>query len=935
MKSRFWLSTLLSVALLFSAAAETNTPVLKKRSAFFPPEILAQIQANAKKDRWSGQMREDIVANTKRWMELSDEELWDLMFGATLPRSWMVWSNGHCPACKKSVEMYNWKSDGWNHPWKVRCPNCKELFPKNDFEAYYKSGLDEHGVFSPAQANKSLLFNTEHPDPADPLHKFGVDDGFGYVADGKRWWFIAAYIIRGQFQEKIIGGIDTLAAAYVMTGDVRYAHKAAVLLDRVADLYPTFDFAKQGYVYEVGNIAGYVSVWHDASEETYEMVLAYDQIFEGIRNDTNLVAFLSKQAENYKLPNPKRSFEDIQRNIEGRILRDALASPAKIHSNFPRRECTEIAIRTVLAWPENRADVEKQIDHIIKAATAVDGVTGEKGLANYGAYTIAALGRFLHEYVRSEPEFLEQLLKRNPTLRQSYRFHIDTHCLGRYYPLSGDTGSFAQAIPKNPVTIYTKFTPGNSFRAPLSPSMTSFFWQLYRQTGDPTYVQTIYRENGNSITNLPYDVFEKDPQAVRKSIKQVISKYGPEVNVGSIDKKQWRIALLRSGSGKNARVATLDYDAGGAHGHFDAMNLGLFAHGLDLLPDFGYPPVQFGGWTTPRANWYKMSAAHNTVVVDKRDSVTGGGTTTLWADGEQFRAMRASGAGLVGSKQFERTVSLVDISAENFYVLDLFRIVGGSEHTKFIHGHFAILETKGLSLKPIANDFSSAFQLKDFESDTNANPGWSVTWNVEDRHHLLTNQTVHMAYTDLTTSSEAVTAKAWLVPAYNTQEKGEVWNPCVLTRRRGAVPLASTFVGVLEPYGRKSSIASMRRLPLKNSAGETLPDSNVAVEIKLTDGRTDLIIAHDVENPLKQIAAKEDGLIIQEDLKVQLQGELAWIRFDKRGRVERAAIANAQLLKVGATEVATPQKTSFAEFKLRSGKLKPIESTKMTEQAKP
>ena len=32
------------------------------------------------------------------------------------------------------------------------------------------------------------------------------------------------------------------------------------------------------------------------------------------------------------------------------------------------------------------------------------------------------------------------------------------------------------------------------------------------------------------------------------------------------------------------------------------MNLGLFARGLDLMPDLGYPPVQFGGWDSPRAN---------------------------------------------------------------------------------------------------------------------------------------------------------------------------------------------------------------------------------------------------------------------------------------------------------------------------------------------
>src|SRR4030095_8527986 len=115
-------------------------------------------------------------------------------------------------------------------------------------------------------------------------------------------------------------------------------------------------------------------------------------------------------------------------------------------------------------------------------------------------------------------------------------------------------------------------------------------------------------------------------------------------------KKQWCLAILRSGRGENARAVSLDYDSGGAHGHFDAMTLGLFAHGLDLLPDFGSPPVQFGGWETPRANWYKIRASHNTVVVDRKNLVTSSGKTTLWADRKQFDAVRATGAGFIGGK---------------------------------------------------------------------------------------------------------------------------------------------------------------------------------------------------------------------------------------------------------------------------------------------
>ena len=55
----------------------------------------------------------------------------------------------------------------------MQCPHCSELFPKNDFAAYYKSGLDENNDFRHILADRSLLVN---PDGSN----FGVDDGNGW-----------------------------------------------------------------------------------------------------------------------------------------------------------------------------------------------------------------------------------------------------------------------------------------------------------------------------------------------------------------------------------------------------------------------------------------------------------------------------------------------------------------------------------------------------------------------------------------------------------------------------------------------------------------------------------------------------------------------------------------------------------------------------------
>src|SRR5205085_2013657 len=143
---------------------------------FIPPALAAKARAKAQTNPWAAKEIKQIVVAAQPWMEFSDDQLWNLMFGSTITRSWMVWSDGYCPACKKSVPMYNWQMDALRHPWKVRCPRCQEFFPKNDFQKFYRSGLDEHSVFDPKRADRALLFNTEHPDPKDPKHGFGVDD---------------------------------------------------------------------------------------------------------------------------------------------------------------------------------------------------------------------------------------------------------------------------------------------------------------------------------------------------------------------------------------------------------------------------------------------------------------------------------------------------------------------------------------------------------------------------------------------------------------------------------------------------------------------------------------------------------------------------------------------------------------------------------------
>ena len=885
------------LCLIMAPSGAQGGPAVKTHSALFPAERLAAARRNSERLPWGREMRQRIVEVARPWREMPDERLWELMFGPTISRSWMVWSNGHCPACQASVPMYTWQIDALARPWKVRCPHCQRLFPTNDFEAFYRSGLDERGVFDPRRADRALLFNAEHPDPDDPLHRFGVDDGEGYVEGDRRWRFIGAYLIYGQWKQAVVGGILSLAAAYALTGEQIYAHKAAILLDRVADLYPDFDYQTQGYTYERPGPAGYVSVWHDACMETYELVLAYDVIYEGLAGDEALVRFLSERARQSGLANRKASVAEIQANIEERLLRDVQAHRSKIESNVPRTDMTLALIETVLGWPENRERVLSLIDGIVEMSTGADGVSGEKGLPDYAAYAVQGLGTFLGLYERAEPGLLATLAERHPALRRTWRFHLDTWCLGRYYPSCGDGGTFAAPITHYRGLVLAPPRPERLYRypshSPLGPSDYSLLWALYELSGDPAYAQLLYQSNERRVDNLPWDLFHPDPERVQAGVAAVVEKHGEEIATGSVNLEQWHLAILRSGQGQAARAAWLDYDTSGKHSHWDGMNLGLFARGLDLLPDFGYPPVQYGGWDSPRATWYSLTAAHNTVTVDGENQRGGkwspqpiAGQVTLWAQHEGVQVVRASGKEMYDCPQYERTVVVVDLSPEDFYLLDLFRVVGGSEHAKFTTGHFGTLVTQGLNLRE-SEAYGRGTQMRALRTDPAATPGWSAEWQVDDRYQLREpGAQVRLRYTDLTTDAEAGTCEAWVIQGGYNQTQ-EAWVPRIMVRRRGEAPLASTFVAVLEPYEGQPAITALRRLPLLAPDGRPYPDSCVAVEVTLSDGRRHLLVAADVENPQGlRPSLKEDRVLVQPEWDLRLEGEVSLVRREATGKIE-------------------------------------------------
>lgn len=339
------------------------------------------------------------------------------------------------------------------------------------------------------------------------------------------------------------------------------------------------------------------------------------------------------------------------------------------------------------------------------------------------------------------------------------------------------------------------------------------------------------------------------------------------------------------------------------------MNLGLFAKGLDLMPDFGYPPVQFGGWDSTHSRWYTRTLAHNTVVVDRANTSEGAGRTTMWADGEQFRAIRVDGPEMNGGRRYERTVAMVDVSSEEAYLVDVFRVAGGREHLKLMHSHFGQVTSAGLSLEEDrALDLGE--QMRNVRIDPAPEPGWHVDWAVEDRYEILDpGASVHLRYTDLTRGTQAGLAEAWVVAGgYSSTE--EAWIPRVLIRREAAgdEPLASTFVAIVEPHEKTPAIADIRRVEVRGVNGEALPDTHAGIVVSLADGRRDIFIARD------PMDAAVSEVAISTEPTLQTDAELCMVRLMPDGRLAHAALCHGSFVRIGDEEVRLGSTRDFAEL---------------------
>ncbi len=883
----------------------------KKCSRFVTAEMRANVTANVEKYDWAANQQKNAISGAKAWVELTDDELWEMITSQELPRAIVtnpgIYFEGKKPCCpncgEAAVQKYGgrwWKFDFWNKPWKLTCRNCGEVYPKNDFYAFYKTALDEHGIFRRELGDRSLLLNAEHPDPKDPLHKVYVDDGYGMVDEKGNVHHIIAYYCQWAHWRTIYRGPSALARAYTLTGERKYAHKAAVLLDRIADVYPEMNYkplADMGFQHSHGGpgrgrIEG--SIWESYIGEA--MAREYDQIYDGIQDDEELVTFCSRRAKQYKLGD-KSSIQAICKHIEDHLLLEILKSckDGRVDGNtgmthtclattaiaLDREKVTEEWLDWLFdpAYPGDYPHNKDSVPWVLVEGLDRDGMGGECG--GYGLIWTRGFRR-LAEILAAYSDYTHHdLVKEYPKLKQAFFVEPRLNCLDAAMPRIGDCGATGDWGRAGNAQTFAR-----GYKLYKDARMAALAWR--------------YAKESPARLRLPGDIYAQDPAALATEIAGVAESEPFKLKCEHLGR--YGEAYVQTESPNEGRALWIHYGYGKGHSHRDCLNIGLFAKSISMIPDLGYPEYT-GSWPKRHA-WTANTISHNTLQVnDTRSGYSPGGRISLFVVQPPLRTMEVSSLTAYSDMQtYRRTVALVDVSDTDSYVFDVFRARGGKNHRLSYHGPAAAATVIGIQLLKQAKG-TFAGEDVEFAQFYDGEKGWgykgsgfmylydversggpvdsyfTVDWKAEDkRGRIKEGKEPHLRLHALTPCDEVA-----LCSGDPPQKSGNPRRLAYLIQSRLGDDMESQFVTVLEPYDTTPFIKQVRRLKVEHDGD---PNSVVAVAVELVDGTTDILI--NCEEPTS----------VEVEGGIEFDGQIGMIRLVD-GEMNLMRMSNATLLSYG------------------------------------
>jgi oligo-alginate lyase len=789
----------------------------KSGPTYYTPERIARGQQNLAHYEWGKATLRSMLAGGSNdyyigreygsatdCLAQTDDFIWLMQPTTKLPRVPPDHETlAMCPVHGEEVRKYSawtaWTSDPIHHPYKVRCRAGGEWYPSND----YLNGDLTSGEFP--------------------------DDGNGCLYKGKRYYFLREYAHMA-YGNNTIPCLRSLSQAWLLTGDKRYARKGCILLARLASEYPNFTDRKDRLFYApYGGTDPYYTWKHGGMITDFiwecfcleATVYAYDGLWSYMDQDPEMLRYLKSKGL------PVENAGDLRKYIEENLIRVGMEGILNgyIHGNEGFHQAAALACALVMDdWDESRHPNSRDLveyafqgggrsAYIIINGLTLDGGGNESPGYNEIRLDFIRVNRLMEEVRQRQPALFPK--DRYPDLfgnakgRRIFDHYIDLVVNNDIFPSIGDCGGISDPPVRRPPRVYSGLDKQNLY--------------ALERFHDARFARAL---SGLSGSLPPGEVFEAYPEAEIKALLKT-----PASRIERVPRllDGYGEAIVESGQWPAHRAFAVNYTSLYGHRQYDNLNLELWARGVDLMPDLGYPYT----WDH-RETWDAAQMAHNTVTVDQTNAAYGrGGACGLMVSADGVHAVTtrhdpypaAEGKAVRNVDLYERTTVMVDVSPEQSYVVDLFAVSGGEEQIQSWHGPLRPVQVPPLAWTEQPTGTLAGPEVAQFASFTDR-------WGREGKAFAC-----YLAKIRRATVAEPATwswdyglpegdaLRLHLVPVGGPLEvivgtgrsgaRPETWGlDYVLARRQaGAVP--SHFLTVLEPYQKTPLITGVRLLSEK------------------------------------------------------------------------------------------------------------------------
>ncbi len=767
-------------------------------TVYITPADIERGRRNAARFPWAKAIADRILATADEWA--AKDDAWIL---AQVPAKGACFAYGFtgCPVCGAGWGIWDKARASFDNPGHVTCDNGH------------------------------VLPDAAHPDP-----------GTGWTGpDGRIHYFVGSYNAWA-IEKLTLTAAENLAYAYSLTGDERYAAKAALILDAVAAIYPSCD--KGSWDYPSNPPSGRLDrPWYQVSRVLVRLIDHYDQIYNSRSLGTPSAApGLTKR-----------------QNIETNMLRNAATYCFEQSQQGGLNNGEADYIRGALA-----AGICLDIPEYIR--WAVDGPFGitsllENNISRDGQYYESS--PLYSDHARNlYVTFAEPLLN---CRREPYPNGLDLYAHPKMRSLltllnlsimgAGPLPSFGDAMPDirhldpklNPENasdlmaaerLYER-TPGWTARAgaaalryyladraiggakgePGDPN-----WLLFHQTEPPEEVPPLPEALSTRLTGTHF-LGQKGIGLLRADISRdptLLFRFGPSLN----------------------------------HGHFDDLGYNLLGRGYELTYDLGYEYAN----THTEVGLAKQTASHNLVVVDETSQQgLSGGSLHLFADSPglnlSVKLAEASSESSYAGKEvslYRRTMAIVG-GRQVEYLLDIFRVRGGSRHDFFTHFRGKLRRLYGVARGPEERGSLAGpdlawgnMQLNDGDIEGHPNspywnppPGNGYGFFVHPRRGSMSGPVWAEWQVDSDAGIRVIMApepQTEIVTADAPGIRPFLPRPEYIIARRKGKDLSSSFASVIEPFGGTPAIQSIEDIPF---AGATDRVAARGLVISDADGTKD------------------------------------------------------------------------------------------------